>query len=169
VVNFINILCSHFSYKSAFLPKFFRQSQNVTSKKLSKALFYEKCAPKMLMKSSHGVNFINIIWAAFSESAHAKAARRRLLKLTPGVNFINIFCESFLYERRFGSFFSSYILAKKKHFCTKKTVKKRWWNWHLVAYSPIYVRWSWFEIQYNSMLVVTQFCRTYNHVLHSIH
>jgi len=37
-------------YKSAFLPKSFRQSQIVTREKLLKALLYEKCARKMLMK-----------------------------------------------------------------------------------------------------------------------
>jgi len=49
-VNFINILLVHFLYKSAFLPKSFCQSQNVTSEKLQEALSYEKRARKMLMK-----------------------------------------------------------------------------------------------------------------------
>jgi len=50
LVNFINILRAHFVYKSAFLPKSFCQSQNVTREKLRQALLYEKCARKMLMK-----------------------------------------------------------------------------------------------------------------------
>jgi len=45
VANFINILHEHFLYESAFLPKSFRQSQNVTREKLRKALLYKKtCA-----------------------------------------------------------------------------------------------------------------------------
>jgi hypothetical protein len=63
VVNFINILCAHFSYESAFFPKFFRQSQNVTREKLRKALLYEKRARKMLMKFTPGVNLINLLGA----------------------------------------------------------------------------------------------------------
>jgi len=38
-----------------------------------------------------------------------KAAHRTLMKLTPGVNFINFICTHFSYERRFSSFFSSYM------------------------------------------------------------
>jgi hypothetical protein len=50
MVNFINILCAHFSYKSAFLQKSFCQSQNVTREKLRKALSNEKCVRKMMLK-----------------------------------------------------------------------------------------------------------------------
>jgi len=41
-VDIINILLAHFSYKSAFLPKSFRQSQKVTREKLPKILSYKK-------------------------------------------------------------------------------------------------------------------------------
>jgi len=49
-VNFINILREHFSYKSAFLPKSFRQSRE----KLCEAPLYEKFARKMLMGGHNG-------------------------------------------------------------------------------------------------------------------
>jgi hypothetical protein len=51
-VNFINILCTRFWYKSAFI---LRQSQNVTREKLLKRLSYEKGAHKTLMKLTKGV------------------------------------------------------------------------------------------------------------------
>jgi len=49
VVNFINILCESFSYKSLF----------------GKKLLYEKCMRKMLMKLTPVVNFINILGENF--------------------------------------------------------------------------------------------------------
>jgi len=49
---------------------------------------------------------------------HVKAWVNMLVKSTPGVNFINILCMNFLYERQFGSFFSSYLYVT----CTWKKV-----------------------------------------------
>jgi len=60
MVNFINIFRGCFSYKSAFLPKSFRQSQKVTREKLRKALLYEKFASTMLMKLTPTYNFDSI-------------------------------------------------------------------------------------------------------------
>jgi hypothetical protein len=57
MVNFINILRAGFLYESAFLPKSFCQSQNLTREKLCKALLYEKCARKMLMKFIPNLRF----------------------------------------------------------------------------------------------------------------
>jgi len=42
------------------------QSQTVTREKLRKILLFEKCARQMLMKLTPGVDFINILQAAFS-------------------------------------------------------------------------------------------------------
>ncbi len=55
MVNFINILLVRFSYKRAFLPKSFHQSQNVIRKKLRQALSYKKRVHKMLMKLTPNV------------------------------------------------------------------------------------------------------------------
>ncbi len=88
----------------------------------------------MLVKSIPDVNFINILWVAFTrpdaesskkdsqvvesfwcflESARLKAARRMLMKLTPVVNFINVKFTNFSYERCFGSFFYVQVTRKK--------------------------------------------------------
>jgi len=61
-VNFINIL------HALILPKSF--SQKITKpkcnrEKLCKALLYKKHEGKMLMKLAPGVNFINVLQAAF--------------------------------------------------------------------------------------------------------
>ncbi len=76
-----------------------------------------------LVKSIPGINFINILWAAFTHkdpksvqkidnlTACIKAACRMLMKLTPVVNFINFILANFLYERHF----SSYVLALSKN------------------------------------------------------
>ncbi len=50
VVNFINILCERFLVLKCFFPKSFCQSQNISRKKLHKALWYETCACKICMK-----------------------------------------------------------------------------------------------------------------------
>jgi hypothetical protein len=59
VVNFINIFCTRFSNKSAFLPKSFCQSQNITREKLHKAFTHKKRSSKMLMKLTPGVQFVS--------------------------------------------------------------------------------------------------------------
>jgi len=63
----------------------------------------------MLVKLERGVNFIIFLQAAFF-----------ILK-SLGVNFINILLTNFLYKRRFGSFFSSYMYVT----CTWKKLPKR--------------------------------------------
>jgi len=94
----------------AFLPKSFHQSQNVTRKKLPKALLYEKCARKMLMTLTPVVNFINIFAQLFcrypfdnklwSQNVtreklreallYEKCALKMLMKLTPGSSNVSI-------------------------------------------------------------------------------
>jgi len=44
---------------------------------------------------------------------------RGVFQLRPGVNFINVKHANFLYERRFGSFFSSYLYVEKRHLYEK--------------------------------------------------
>jgi len=88
----------------------------------------------ILLISTPGVNFINVILAAFTRanpesvqiqssrqyhlrllgSAHIKAVYRMLMKLSPGVNFINIKCANFLNETLFRQLFSSYMYVKKR-------------------------------------------------------
>jgi len=57
-INFINVLRSHFSYKSALSSFFYL---HVTREKLPKRLSYEKGVRKMLMKLTSGINFTNIL------------------------------------------------------------------------------------------------------------
>jgi len=60
-INFINILHSPFSYESAFLPKSFYQSQNVTREKMLQALSYKKPERKMLKKDTSTGNFLFLL------------------------------------------------------------------------------------------------------------
>jgi len=58
-VNFINILRARFLCESAFLPKYFCQSQNLTREKLLNLPLHKQCARKTLMKLTTGVYVIN--------------------------------------------------------------------------------------------------------------
>jgi hypothetical protein len=55
---------------------------------------------------------LDCLFCAFA-ICNVKAAHRTLMKLTTGVNFINVLRMNFLYKRRFGSFFSSYMYVVK--------------------------------------------------------
>ncbi len=46
-------------------------------------------------------------------SAQIKAVREMLMKSTPGVNFINVKPTNFLYKRHFGSFYYVHVTRKK--------------------------------------------------------
>jgi len=83
------------------------------------------------MKLAPGINFINVLRAAFTEavpkrvkimsshqylftllgSACLKAAHKILMKLTTGVNFINILFKTFSKKMCFEHHFSNYSLA----------------------------------------------------------
>jgi hypothetical protein len=62
-VNFINILRAHFLYK-ILEPKITKP--NATREKLPKRLTYKKGKHKMLMNLTPGVNFTNVLCAAFT-------------------------------------------------------------------------------------------------------
>ena len=56
-------------YERLFCTKVFSAAffyLHVSRKKLRKALLYEKCIPKMLMKLRAGVNFIKVLLAALA-------------------------------------------------------------------------------------------------------
>jgi len=63
VVNFINVLRANFTYERLFDSFSYL---HVTRENLPKRCSYEKCACKTLMKLTPGVNFINILRAAFA-------------------------------------------------------------------------------------------------------
>jgi len=68
LVNIINILRALFSYESAFLPKSFCQSQNVTKEKLREAILYNKHVRKMMMKLAHNRNGIKMAYEHYITS-----------------------------------------------------------------------------------------------------
>jgi len=65
-VNFINILCKHFSHKSVFTAFLYSWFGFVI---YCQKNIGAKAARKMLMKSTAGVNFTNILQAAFCEKS----------------------------------------------------------------------------------------------------
>jgi len=71
VVNFINVLHAYFSYK-ILAPKALKPKKS--REKLLGALLYKKRPRKTLMKLMAGVNFTNILQAAFS---HADPKRKK--------------------------------------------------------------------------------------------
>jgi len=94
-VNFINI------YARVFCTKFWRQSRNITRKAAKKDVLYEKFVRLTLMKLTLGVNFTNILRAAFwyesvllsfsllwQTNIVAKATLKMLVKLTTLVTTI---------------------------------------------------------------------------------
>jgi len=111
---------------------------------------------KMLVKSTPGVYFINVLWAAFacpdpesakktdnltvffvlSGSAHIIAACRMLMKLTPEVDFFNIRSRLFR-ENRMKCFFSVPKIGQMVNRVSKNVCQIKleifcfncWWNW----------------------------------------
>jgi hypothetical protein len=53
-------------FTHAFFVQKFVQSQTLSTEKLLNSLSYEKCECKMLMKLTPGVDFTNILCAAFT-------------------------------------------------------------------------------------------------------
>jgi len=85
--NIVSILSTFYKQllrQYSFIKKF--QTQNIVREKLQKALSYEKGACKMLMKLCPGVNFINILQAAYC----IKVFRTAFMRLQFGVV---IFCQ----------------------------------------------------------------------------
>jgi len=84
----------------------------------------------------------------------AKDARKMLVKLTTGVNFINILRSLFL-PISFCQKISLSELKKScvKHFRTKNTCVKHWWNWlqeacgHFCVQDVENSQWSFYELQ----------------------
>jgi len=78
--NFINILLSRFSYESAFLPKSFCQSQNITRKSWAIIFRTKKRARKILMKLTPGDVTSSSRRVMWCETSFVRAGRAKQLR-----------------------------------------------------------------------------------------
>jgi hypothetical protein len=124
-------------------------------------------------KSAKRLSSCQCLFALFG-SVFVKADCKMFLKSTPGVNFINIFCTLFSYECRFGSFFSTYVHKKscQNDIPTKKASEKHWWNWLQEWMKPTHWRkmqmWQFTELFPFCFIskTVPNFTSTLNYKLH---